>query len=342
MIIKRRNAGASYLYPFDLLGKKETALAKAFAYVLSQDPKALFSFLSLVGIDVGTSDHNDFFRTTSIEIEHNHQGVGRTDVEIRCGNGYHVIIECKVGNNRVGEQRTKYLRCFDGIKNKIMCFITQDRDSFGAREGDVILKNLSWLDILTKFSEEIRGCHRKEHPIIRQFLSYIQRRYEMGVGREILIQDVSNLSEVERYCTYNVYKRPLAQGTPLYFAPYFTQNARGGIVGLRCISQILGIITLGPEERIQGYRTDLESFSQRSNNNRNGLVERWIEGVNHDNRGNPVEILTYFFLDDPVELPCTLRKNTDPGWIHRQIPKNRRLPFTELIRQLSRQCNNEQ
>lgn len=328
MIIKKENSLASHLSPFDLFSKKETALTKALAYVLAREPEAFATFLRLLGLNNIPRRVNDLFKDTSIEVEIPHKNIGRTDIEIYKKGAFHVIIECKIGENEIKTQRQRYLDCFKcDAKQQIMCFITQDRDSNRQKQNGIIVRNFSWLDILTEFER----CQLDKFKTLQQFMAYVQRRYEMGRGKEVLVQDISDPTEINRYFENKVYRRPLVRGTPLYFAPYFTQRAPKEYKrGLRYISPILGVLTLGSNENISEYSADLESFAT----DKDGLVSAWIDGV-IDRKGQE-QTLTYFFLDEPAELPISLMKNDDEGWISRNITRNRRLSFPQIFDQLKK------
>ena len=96
----------------------------------------------------------------------------------------------------------------------------------------------------------------------------------MNEQKEILIQDLSDKTELKRYSQHNLYRREQTFGTPLYFAPYFTRNANQTEgEGISYLSKILGVLTLIPNE-IDNYEIDLRRF-----NNDNEIVDKWMKGV---------------------------------------------------------------
>ena len=102
MIIKPEEFSNFQLNPFYLLGSDENALSKAFAFVLSKSPKFLFIFLRYIGLNIKFSQST--FNKISIQIERK-RIEGRTDIEIILENKFHIIIECKVKQNKIDIQR---------------------------------------------------------------------------------------------------------------------------------------------------------------------------------------------------------------------------------------------
>ncbi|MGH7205477.1 MAG: hypothetical protein ACREI2_04630 [Nitrospiraceae bacterium] len=329
--MKNSDCVASHLTPLDLLGDDETALSKAFAYVLAKDQQALFTFLRFVGVRAKNTEKN--YLATTVEIEHS-RPEGRTDIELLNPRSFHVIIECKVDSGKVSDQRTKYLHCFQNIPHRVMCFITQQRDTNKQKQSGISTRHLSWLDILDVFE----GARLQANPITRQFMSYAIRTHRMKAQKEILVQDLSDSVELKRYTDYAVYRRDVTFGTPLYFAPYFTKVMESDVgKGMKYLSPILGVLTLMPSE-IKEYLTDLQSFSEDS-----GKVQKWMKGVMLEpskSRTKEKEY-TFYFLGDPVELPNpllkdgTIKKGRGKNWIARRIPKNRCVTFAEIIRRLN-------
>ena len=70
----------------------------------------------------------------------------------------------------------------------------------------------------------------------------------------LLVQDIGNNNEIKRFRDFQVYRRDVVFGSPLYFAPYFTKNAgqKEG-EGICYLSKILGILSLNPKN-IENYR----------------------------------------------------------------------------------------
>lgn len=127
MIIKNSGTVKTTLSPFDLLGKNEVALSKAFAFLMGAERDCYFEFLRFLDLRVKNSEKH--YHAASILIERS-RDEGRTDIELSNGLEYEVIVECKVGGNRLSKQRSQYLTCFSAAaKRKVLCFITQERDT---------------------------------------------------------------------------------------------------------------------------------------------------------------------------------------------------------------------
>lgn len=325
MIIKSQNTQKTTLSQFDLLGQDEVALSKAFAYLLGYDSECYFEFLKFIGIKQKKSVEN--FIKTDIITERK-RTEGRTDIEIKSENDFHVIIECKVNSNKLFKQRTQYLTSFEqSSKQKIICFITQERDTNKQIANDIAIINTSWLEIIELFNS--KKFIDKE--IVKSFLNFSTKNYKMKQLKEILIQDV-NILEINRFENYNVYGRNQTFGTPLYFAPYFTRNT-GKTEGISNLSKILGILTLRPLD-IENFKSDLEGFAYSLDQ-----VDIWINGVKNG-KDMPTETYTYYFLDTPLKFKRALRKDggiqkgRGKDWIAAQIPQNRCVSFIDFIKHI--------
>lgn len=334
MLLKHLQHNATHLTPLDLLGSDETGLSKAFAYVLAKDQDALFTFLHFIGVPSRNTQNN--FLATSVEIEHV-RPEGRTDIEIFKPGSFHVIVECKIDKGKIQKQRTQYLSSFENAPHRMMCFITQERDTNKQKHDGIITRHLSWMDILEVFE----GTRLTNKPVAHQFMAYAIRTYKMKTQKEILVQDLSNPTELERYLKYQVYKRDVTFGTPLYFAPYFTRNAGESIgQGIKYLSRVLGVLTLRPPE-LDEYRSDLESFTDDP-----AQVQRWIKGIKLGSKAYRSMEHTFYFLDEPVKLPVSLRKDgtikkgRGKNWIAGMIPKNRCVTFAEFIRRFTAERSN--
>lgn len=325
MIIKSANTQKTTLSQFDLLGQDEVALSKAFAFLIGYDKDCYFEFLKYLGVKQKNSQENYI---SSDIITERHRNEGRTDIEIKNSNNYHIIIECKVNNNKLSKQRTQYLDAFEkGFNKNILCFITQERDTNKQITNNISIINTSWLEIIELFNAK----KFTEKEIVKSFLNFTTRNYKMKQLKEILIQDVS-IEEIERYEKFNVYGRNQTFGTPIYFAPYFTRGT-GKLEGISNLSKILGILTLKPSE-IDNFKSDLESFATESTQ-----VEVWINGIKN-NKDIPTEIYTYYFLDEPLKFKKALRKDggiqkgRGKDWIAAQIPPNRCVSFIDFIKHI--------
>ncbi len=329
MIIKQSGQNKSSLSHFDLLGSDEKGLAKAFAYLLGREPLALFEFLKCLGVDARNSKSN--FLSTKINIERVREE-GRTDIEIRQKAKYHIIIECKVGSNKVRSQRTQYLNSFDNEPHKILCFITQNNDFKRQRHDDIIVHNLGWIDIIPLF-EDKRFVNK---PLVKEFMNFAIKGLKMREQKEVLIQDLSKRVEIKRFRDNRVYRRDVVYGSPLYFAPYFTREAaQSEGAGISYLSKVLGILTLS-SKNIQNFEEDLSKFTKNKR-----LITKWKKGVAV--KGEKTH--TYFFLDEPVKLNSplkkdgTIKKGRGKNWIAAMIPKNRCVSFAEFTRRIVMQNN---
>ena len=155
------------------------------------------------------------------------------------------------------------------------------------------------------------------------------------MAKEILIQDLKNPLEIRRFREFNIYRRDVTFGSPLYFAPYFTrQSNQIEGEGISFLSKVVGILTLNPSD-IQNFENDLRNFN-------NNFVQKWIEGVSLGN--NTVnETYTFYFLDNPIKFPSPLKKVASAesqNWIGRMIPKNRCVSFSEFIKHIPEIENN--
>lgn len=330
MKIKDFNLSQSPLNQFDLLGTDEIGLSKAFAYLLGKEPKVLYKFLHFIGVKENNTSHN--YLSTVIEIER-YRDSSRTDIELKQTGKYHVIIESKVKNNKIkNEQRVKYTCCFEPVPQKILCFITGVNNYKKVLNEDIKVINLSWIEIVNLFdTKEFISDERTR--IVKDFLSFMKRGYKMREQREILVQDLGDLNEIERFRNCQVYRRDVVYGSPLYFAPYFTRKAKQADgEGIVYLSKILGILTLNPKN-ISSYLEDLPNFSEDTN-----LHKKWINGITMDKEDRD---FTYFLLDEPLKLKIPLRKDgtrekgRGKDWIAAMISKNRCVTFHEFIKRIN-------
>ncbi len=326
MKLKHKNYKSTTLNRFDLLGNDEIGLSKAFAYLLSIEPNILYRFLRDIGIFINQTESN--YLNTTIEIERKREE-GRTDIEIKQHGKFHVIIECKVGKNRINKQRTQYLESFDNEPQKVLCFITQEHDCNREVSNDIDIFYRGWLDIIDFVGS--KDFERSE--IIKEFVGYATRGFKMRDQKEVLIQDLSDPDEIDRYINCRVYRRDVTFGSPLYFAPYFTRKAsRDEGEGVCYLSKVLGVLTVRSEE-LSSFKDELLIYS----GNDSEQVSRWLSGVDQNSTKDPY---TYYFLAEPVKLNKPLlkdggnKKGRGKGWIAAMIPKNRCVTFEEFARRM--------
>lgn len=132
-------------------------------------------------------------------------------------------------------------------------------------EGDVVVKNLSWYDIVSVLNTK----DFKSKKIVENFISFAERNYKMNNIKEILIQSLSDEEEIKRYTDFSIYRRNLTFGSPLYFAPYFSKTKDKNNYGIKSLSKILGIITAATSD-ISNYISEFEKFTEDKD-----LIEKW-------------------------------------------------------------------
>jgi hypothetical protein len=324
MIIKSKKTKKTTLNFFDLLGDDENALSKAFSFVLASSPKAYGEFMKYLGFSY--LREKSHFPSVQIEIQKKREE-GVTDIEIYFEGKYHIIIECKINKNRIMSQRRKYIPSFaPKVKTKLLCFITQERESNLLIEKGIKVRYFSWLDILEIFDRK-EFCEDK---LMSEFLRFMQRSYKMKTVREILIQDLGRERAINRFKTNNLYMRDETYGNPLYFAPYFTRSSKQAEEeGISYLSKVLGVLTIIPSE-ITVFKDELKNFTDNSS-----LINKWLTGVKTDR--DIKEKRTYFFLDNPLRFKSPLLKvpmKDSKKWIGGYIPKNRCVSFDEFIKHI--------
>lgn len=333
MKIKNEGYDRSVLNPFDLLGTDEVGLSKAFAYILGKEPLVLYRFLHYLGVKVKNTEAN--YRKTTIEIERV-RDEGRTDIEIKQLDKFHIIIECKVRKNKVQTQRRQYLKSFDSFPQKVLCFITQTHDYKKEVHEGIQIHNLGWIDIINLLDEKLF----LKNAVVRDFLNFSIKGYKMREQKEILVQDLGDSIEIQRFCDFQIYRRDVIFGSPLYFSPYFTRNSkREEGEGISYLSKILGILTLSPKN-ISNFEDDLNKFSDDSK-----VTKKWIKGVELGQSKDVGKTFTYFFLAEPLKLKSPLRKDgtnkkgRGKNWIAAMIPKNRCVSFEEFTKRAMEASN---
>lgn len=326
MILKTSGTSNTNHTLLDLIGNNEVALAKIFAFLVSSDTDCYFAFIRFLGISIKKSAEN--FNKSKVTIERRRKE-GRTDIELEQEGKYRIIIECKVRKGIIKNQRHQYLSAFDDVDGKkILCFLTQERDTNKQIANDIIIKNTSWIEIIELFNNK----KFISKPLVNDFLKYATKNYKMKEVKEILIQDLSNKLEIKRFKNNNIYRRDITFGTPIYFAPYFSRGS-GEIEGITNLSKVLGILTLKPND-IENFRSDLESFT-----NDQDKINLWLEGIKTIN-DDPNSIYTYYFLDSPLIFKTPLikdggkAKGRGKNWIAAMIPPNRCVSFIDFIKHI--------
>ncbi len=326
MILKRAETEKTSYNLLDLLGADENALSKAFAFLIATDKDCYFQFLQHLDIRVKNTESN-FKQATVIIQKKRKEGV--TDIEITQAYKFNVIVECKIGKGKVDKQRTQYLPSFDkNTQHKILCILTQERDTNKQIENDVTIRNTSWLEIIELYNNR----HFLHKQLVSDFLKFATKNYKMRELKEILIQGLGDKTEIQRFNQFKVYRRDKTFGTPIYFAPYFNRGS-GQIEGITKLSKILGILTFKPVD-IENFRSDLESFSEDKK-----TVDTWMNGINLG-KDNKNTVYTYYFLDEPLTFNNPLKKDggiekgRGKNWIAANIPRNRCVSFTDFIKHI--------
>jgi len=268
MEIKNYNQKNTYYNLFDVMDStgKETNLAKFLAYMMSKHPCVLKRVIQLIINTVNFKDKviceskikgknaKKILERSDIGIEHcyskedlNSEDSGRTDIEIKIYDDtkskidIFFVLECKVHSNKATiEQFEKYKNIFKLKDNEadFQFFVyLSDQNGINLFDNDIIIIDLNWRDIINSLY-----VFQDPDDEIMQFINYFERSYGMSNQKEILIQDLGVEKEIERYNNY-VYRRDKVNGSPLYFAPYFTRKKNKAIEGIYSISKILGIIT---------------------------------------------------------------------------------------------------
>jgi hypothetical protein len=324
MIIKLEKTKRTTLNFFDLLGNDENGLSKAFTFVLASNPKAYIEFMKYLGFPY--LRQKSHFPSVQVEIQKKRKE-GVTDIEFYVKGEYHIIIECKIGEGRITSQRRQYIPSFDRkVRTKLLCFMTQERESNLLVEEGIKIRYFSWLDVLDIFDRK-EFC---EDRLMAEFLKFMQRSYKMRTVREILVQDLGEAKAIDRFKTNNLYVRDETYGNPLYFAPYFTRNSKQPErEGISYLSRVLGVLTIIPSE-ITMFEDELKNFTDSSS-----LMDKWLAGVKADM--DIREKRTYFFLDNPMRFKSPLLKvsmKDSKNWIGGHIPKNRCVSFDEFIKHI--------
>ena len=349
MKIKEKDQKNSLHNLFDIADstKKETNLSKIIAYLVSKHSTVFEKFLEAIDIKLESS-RDDCLKSAVIEIEKSFKKEksgqykrGRTDIEIEFADNnkkYYIIVECKVSSNKAtSEQYINYqdLLLKKNAHQKYFVFLThQSGINLLEKNTDIKVIDLNWRKLISDFSSiEDSSSTEDSSPTeseaeLKDFLSYYERRYGMSNQKEILIQDLSEPDQLNKY-EYGLYRRDKVKGSPLYFAPYFTNKTDNP--GLGSISKILGIITTQNIEW-QNVKPTCERFLENASykkDEKKRHLERWKRAVNSKDETLKKDTeATYYFLDDMTPIQPRLKKG---GKLVSQIPKNYTITFAELL-----------
>ena len=196
------------------------------------------------------------------------------------------------------------------------------------KNTDIKVIDLNWRKLISDFSSIEVFPSTESEAELNDFLNYYERRYGMSNQKEILVQDLSEPDQIEKY-KYGLYRRDKVKGSPLYFAPYFTNKTDDP--GLGSISKILGIITTQNIEW-QNVKPTCERFLENASykkDEKKRHLERWKRAVNSkDDTLKKDTEATYYFLDGMTPIQPRLKKG---GKLVSQIPKNYTITFAELL-----------
>ena len=343
MKIKEKDQKNSLHNLFDIADstKKETNLSKIIAYLVSKHSTVFEKFLEAIDIKLESS-RDDCLKSAVIEIEKSFKKEksgqykrGRTDIEIEFADNnkkYYIIVECKVSSNKAtSEQYINYqdLLLKKNAHQKYFVFLThQSGINLLEKNTNIKVIDLNWRKLMSDFSSIEVFSSTETEAELNDFLNYYERRYGMSNQKEILVQDLSETDQIEKY-KYGLYRRDKVKGSPLYFAPYFTNKTDDP--GLGSISKILGIITTQNIEW-QNVKPTCERFLENASykkDEKNRHLERWERAVNSkDDTLKKDTEATYYFLDDMTPIQPRLKKG---GKLVSQIPKNYTITFAELL-----------
>ncbi|MBN1967765.1 MAG: hypothetical protein JXR48_07940 [Candidatus Delongbacteria bacterium] len=141
---------------------------------------------------------------------------------------------------------------------------------------------MNWREIINSFYE-IQEIDNLSDIELTKFINYYERNYGMSNQKEILVQDVGVDNEIDRFFN-GVYRRNKVNGSPLYFAPYFTRNSKTENEGILYISKILGIITTNDitwEKIVNSCNKFIDLYDNECEY-KNELLDKWKKGISID------------------------------------------------------------
>lgn len=310
MKIKTQRQTQTLLDIFDVMdsSRKETNLSKFLAYILSKNPYALKTVIDLID---GTDDVLKgkkaalVLERTSIEIEKSYTSEqldienekGRTDIEIKVYDRKEptnlllfIIIECKVHKNKATPiQFLKYrnvfqLDCNKGAKFKYFVYLSNQSGINLLGNNEIKQVDINWRELINSLYkvEDINHTYQDE---LKNFINYYERSYGMSNQKEILVQDLGIPNEIDRFFN-NIYRRNKVNGSPLYFAPYFTRNNDTQEEGISHISKILGIITTN-DISWEKIKESCEKFINLFDDKclyKEELLNKWKNGIAKDEK----------------------------------------------------------
>ena len=149
-------------------------------------------------------------------------------------------------------------------------------------------------------------------------------------NKNILIQDVGEQQEIDRFFQHNVYRRPQyprKDKTIDFFAPYFTAAAQQKIVvrGISCYAPILTRYS-GQPSAVQKYISQHKSEFEIQFGSQ--LVHKWESGLQIADDSSEQ---TYYFLGEPIDIPNPILKETSGILrLSPQLPGNMLKPMSDF------------
>ena len=363
MMILKHEGQSSPLNLFDVAdsARKETSISKILAYLISRELSAFAGTLEAFQISLSRSTLIQAWESSKISIENpysrtalgNAEKGGRTDIEIKFNDGvqkYYVIIECKVKSGKATiDQYLQYKPLFEREHNTTCIFVYMTHQSginIIEAEENITVIDLTWRDLINSLSKHAHTPDQARTEL-DDFLEYYERSYGTTEQKEILVQDLGDPTEIERFQNC-VYRRDKVRGAPLYFAPYITKKgAKNSSIpeGLSQISKILGIITIdsGKMEWVNIEASCAKFVSHFSEEKGKNLLKKWGKAIKLGEDKIVPEQLTHYFLDEPTTISPPLQKDSSKGegrgqgWIAAMIPKNRTITFSTLLEQMNKQ-----
>lgn len=196
---------------FDIAGRDENALSRAFGAMIREDKKILEYLLKII-LDKKIPISKKLFSTTQLYFE-KHGKDGRTDIEI-VNDKLHLIIESKIGNNKAAvKQAVKY--CKERLrdspsKKKIFIFLTEvgniePEEIKGLKNEfkNVLFGNLSWGETL----KIIQKRKKISINLVNEYENYLSGGLSMKIHDiDLWAVSVTDKQQIENFDKYAFYR----------------------------------------------------------------------------------------------------------------------------------------
>ena len=192
---------------FDIAGKNELGLTRAFGVILRKDKTLFNNFLRLV-LQHPPSISKALFSKTEFFFEKSHRQ-GRTDIEI-VNDEIHVIIESKIGTNRIRfKQADRYCNKLSSSISKHKCFVFLTEignikvdQSLERKYPNIKFGNCSWKDTLGLFNLRKKIIVN----LVQEYESYLLEAQEMKIyDIDIWAVSVTRKQQVKNFDKWNFY-----------------------------------------------------------------------------------------------------------------------------------------